>query len=336
MRIGLTYDLRSEYLAQGYTEEETAEFDREETVDRIDAALRDLGYRTDRIGNVRQLVGRLAAGDRWDLVFNICEGLAGGARESQVPAVLEAYGIPVTFADASVMALCMNKAWSKLVVLNAGVPTPQHAVVSSIADIRGVRLPMPVFVKPIAEGTGKGTEAASIVHDRQALDAQCRKLLERFRQPVLVETFLSGREFTVGIVGSGAQARVLGTLEIVLRAQAEANVYSYVNKEDCESLVEYRLVTPRRDPLVGRVEQVALAAWQALGCRDAGRIDLRCNDHDRPNFIEANPLAGLHPEHSDLPMIATKVGMPYVELIRSIVVSASQRLVSGGGAAKCA
>ncbi len=336
MRIGLTYDLRSEYLAQGYTEEETAEFDREETVDRIDAALTDLGYRTDRIGNVRALVERLAGGDRWDLVFNICEGLAGGARESQVPAVLEAYGIPVTFADASVMALCMNKAWSKLVVLNAGVPTPQHAVVSNVADIRNVRLPMPVFVKPIGEGTGKGTDAASIVHDRQALDTQCRKLLERFRQPVLVETFLSGREFTVGIIGGGAEARVLGTLEIVLRSGAEANVYSYVNKEDCEKLVDYRLVSPRRDPLVGRVEQVALAAWQALGCRDAGRIDLRCNDHDRPNFIEANPLAGLHPEHSDLPMIATRVGMSYVDLIRNIVVSASQRIVSTNGKTKCA
>lgn len=96
MRIGMTYDLRTEYLAAGYSEVETAEFDRAETIEAIESALRELGHVTDRIGHLRQLVSRLAAGDRWDLVFNICEGMHGVAREGQVPALLDAYEIPFT------------------------------------------------------------------------------------------------------------------------------------------------------------------------------------------------------------------------------------------------
>jgi len=336
MRIGLTYDLRSVYLAQGYSEEETAEFDRDDTVDQIEAALQSLGHETVRIGHARALVERVAGGERWDLVFNICEGLHGPARESQVPAVLEVFDIPVTFSDAAVMAACINKAWAKLIVAAAGLATPQHMVVTSPADIGRVRLAGPLFVKPIGEGTGKGTSAASVVEDRRTLEAQCLMLLERYRQPVLVETFLPGREFTVGILGTGADARVLGTLEIVLGSGAEPNVYSYLNKEECESRVEYRLVSARRDPLVARTEALALDAWRALGCRDGGRIDLRCTAHERPSFIEANPLAGLHPEHSDLPMLATRVGMPYRDLIRAIVESAAMRIPGGAPLARCA
>jgi len=329
MRIGLTYDLRSEYLAEGYSDEETAEFDRDDTVASIEDALSRLGHETVRIGHVRALVAHLAAGERWDLVFNICEGLTGPGRESQVPAVLEAYGIPVVFADAAVMALCLNKAWAKVVVANAGLPTPRHVVVSTPADIGSAVLPPPLFVKPIAEGTGKGTSAASVVRDPEHFRAQCIELLTRFRQPVLVEAYLPGREFTVGILGSGDDARVLGTLEIVLLANAEANVYSYVNKEECESRVEYRLVSGSSDRMVARAEAVALAAWRALGCRDGGRIDLRADASGQPCFIEANPLAGLHPQHSDLPMIATAVGMDYTALIDAIVESARARVNLG-------
>jgi len=328
MRIGLTYDLRSAYLADGYSEEDTAEFDRDDTVDSIEHAIRELGHEPVRIGHVRALVGRLAAGERWDLVFNICEGLHGPGRESQVPAVLEAYQVPVVFADSSVMALCLNKAWAKLVVANAGLPTARHAVVSSPADIESAVLPPPLFVKPIAEGTGKGTSAASVIRDPEQFRAQCLELLRRYRQPVLVESFLPGREFTVGILGSGDDARVLGTLEIVLLSNAEANVYSYVNKEECESRVEYRLGSGSRDRMVTRAESVALAAWRALGCRDGGRIDLRADAAGQPCFIEANPLAGLHPQHSDLPMIATAVGMSYTALIGAIVQSAAGRLAA--------
>jgi D-alanine-D-alanine ligase len=157
MKIGLTYDLRDEYLAAGYDEEATAEFDRADTIDSIENAIRSLGHETDRIGHVRQLVTRLAAGDRWDLVFNICEGMHGIAREAQVPALLEAYEIPCTFADPVVMAVCLHKGLTKTLVEKAGLPTARFAVVEQISDVDNVDLPYPLFAKPIAEGTGKGS-----------------------------------------------------------------------------------------------------------------------------------------------------------------------------------
>jgi D-alanine-D-alanine ligase len=330
MLIGLTYDLRQEYLAAGFSDDETAEFDRAETVEAIEAALRQLGHQTDRIGHARQLIARLARGDRWDLVFNIAEGLGGIAREAQVPAILDAYAIAYTFSDPLVMALTLQKGLTKTVVTAGGVPTPPFAVVHGPGDIEQIDLPFPLFAKPLAEGTGKGVTPASKVLDHAALGATCLALLEKYQQPVLVETFLPGREFTVGILGTGDAARPLGTLEIVLLEQAEADVYSYVNKERCEELVEYRLVRAEDDPIVAAAQQVALDAWRILGCRDAGRIDLRCDAAGRPSFMEVNPLAGIHPQHSDLPILATKVGLPYVELIRQIVASAAPRIEAAG------
>jgi D-alanine-D-alanine ligase len=324
--IGLTYDLRDEYLAAGYDEEATAEFDRADTIDSIENALIELGHEVDRIGHVKQLITRVATGDRWDLVFNICEGLNGLSRESQVPSILEVYDTPCTFADPLVMSVCLHKGITKMVVERAGVPTPRYMVVSDLADLKSAKLQYPVFAKPVAEGTGKGVTPASRVSDSGELHTVCRQRLERYRQPVLVEEYLPGREFTVGLLGTGDEAKVLGTLEIVLRPEAEEGVYSYVNKERCEELVEYRLVRPEDDDEVKRAEAIALAAWRALNCRDGGRIDLRSDANRNPQFLEANPLAGLHPQHSDLPMIATAVGMSYVELIGCIVDSALQRV----------
>lgn len=329
MHIGLTYDLRAEYLAAGYTAEETAEFDRPDTIEAIEAALEFLGHRTDRIGNVRQLVRRLAAGDRWDLVLNIAEGLHGLAREAQVPALLDAYQIPYTFSDPLVTAVCLHKGLTKLVVRQAGIPTPDFVVIERLEDVSRVDLPYPLFAKPVAEGTGKGIDARSKICDPVALEEVCAELLGRFRQPVLVETFLPGREMTVGLWGSGASAEVIGTLEIRLRPSAEPEAYSYANKEACEERVEYRLVEAAEDAAVREAERLALGAWRALGCRDAGRVDLRCDASGQPQFIEVNPLAGLHPRHSDLPMLCTARGIPYVRLIERIVESAWQRAKEG-------
>ena len=326
MKIGMTFDLRDEYLAAGYSEEATAEFDRADTIDSIENALRALGHQTDRIGHLKQLVSRLAAGDRWDLVFNICEGMHGIAREAQVPALLEAYEIPCTFADPVVMSVCLHKGLTKTLVEKAGLPTPQFAVVENMADVKNVKLPYPLFAKPIAEGTGKGISPASCISSFEELQGVCGELLQRFDQPVLVETYLCGREFTVGLLGSGDEARVLGTLEIVLLSNAEPGAYSYTNKERCEELVRYDLVSGINDHEVQEAERIALAAWKELQGRDGGRIDLRSDGNGQPSFIEANPLAGLHPEHSDLPMIATKVGMPYQQLINEIVQSAMKRV----------
>ena len=327
MRIGLTYDLRSEYLARGYTEDETAEFDRAETIDAIDATLQRLGHETDRVGNAWQLVERLAAGRRWDLVFNIAEGMIGIGREAQVPALLDAYGIPYTFSDPLVMSLTLHKGMTKRVIRDAGLPTCDFTVVEYPDHIACVRFAPPYFIKPVAEGTGKGVSPKSIVRRRKDLPEACRLLLETYRQPVLVERFLPGREFTTAVIGTGRQAEVLGTMEVLLLAAAEQQVYSYHNKENSEALVRYRLLQPADDPLVADVEDIALRAWRVLGCRDAGRLDLRCDKRGRPQFIEVNPLAGMHPEHSDLPIICGLVGVTFEHLVARIVASAEQRVL---------
>jgi D-alanine-D-alanine ligase len=322
MRIGMTYDLRDDYLADGFSEKETAEFDRSSTIDSIEDAIKKMGHEPVRIGNVRSLVDRLAAGNRWDLVFNIAEGLYGFGRESQVPALLDAYQIPYVFSDPLVLALTLHKGMTKHVIRDVGLPTPDFTVISSEEDALAVDLPYPLFAKPVAEGTGKGVTPASKISDPSMLQATCKKLLTEFQQPVLVETFLPGREFTVGIVGNGNRTRSIGAIEVILLDHSEQDVYSYHNKEFCEELVKYRKVD---DPEAQRAMEIAVASFKALGCRDAGRVDLRSDTHGIPNFIEINPLAGLHPEHSDLCIIATHHGMSYQELLTEIVDSALQR-----------
>ena len=324
MLIGLTYDLRSQYLAEGFDELQTAEFDRDDTVEALETALTTLGFEVDRVGHVRDLVQRLSSGSRWDLVFNIAEGMQGYGREAQVPSLLDAFGIPYTFSDPLALALALHKAMAKRVVRLAGLPTPDFRVVETEDDLaRPTTLPYPLFAKPVAEGTGKGITARSRLNDDAERVTVCRRLLREFRQPVLVERFLPGRELTVGVVGAGKDAEALGVLEVALRRDAEPDAYSYENKERCEDLVEYRLVD---DPEAGEAARVALAAWRALGCQDGGRVDLRSDADGCPHFLEVNPLAGLHPEHSDLPILARLAGIGYVDLIARIMNAALTRI----------
>ena len=320
MRIGFTYDLRDDYLRQGYSEEDTAEFDATETIDAIEAALQALGHSVDRVGGIKSLTTRLAGGDRWDLVFNYAEGMFGLAREAQVPALLDAFQIPYTFSDGLVFALTLHKGLTKRVVRDLAIPTPDFAVVSQISDVEHVRLPFPLFVKPIASGSSVGISAASHVTDSSSLAITCRHLLDRFRQPVLVETFLPGRELTIGIAGTGPRARVLGVLEVVLTSEAEAHGYSYANKKQVNA--RYRIAD---DAAAVEAASIALRAWNGLGCRDAGRVDCRCDTDGRPQFLEVNPLAGLHPVLGDLVILAGLVGVSYEGLIASIVASAAER-----------
>ncbi|NCC21674.1 MAG: D-alanine--D-alanine ligase [Alphaproteobacteria bacterium] len=323
MLIGMTYDLRDDYLAQGFSEEETAEFDSPETIAAIERALQAEGYEAERIGNIQALVNALAAGKRWDLVFNICEGVKGIGRESQVPALLEAYGIPFTFSSPDVLVVTMDKALAKMVVRDAGIPTADYRVVRNEADIARMDLPFPLFVKPLAEGTGKGISNRSLIDSAARLREVCLYSLRTFEQPALVETYLPGRDFTVGVIGEGANAEIVGVFEITLRDGAEKIGQSFVNKEKCERLMRYTLAD---DDEARTAAEVALAAYRALGCRDAGRVDLRSDAQGRPCFIEVNPIAGLHPTHSDLPMLCSAVGIAYDDLIGRIVRNSVSRV----------
>ncbi len=322
MRVGITYDLREDYLAEGYDEEQTAEFDSPQTIAAIVTALESHGCSTTRIGNVRELAARLVAGERWDLVFNICEGIHGAGREAQVPALLEAYAVPYVFSDPLTMALTLDKAMAKRVVRDCGLPTAAFALVTRAEEIGRVALPFPVFAKPLAEGTGKGISAESHIPSPAILEKVCLQLLARHRQPVLVERYLGGREFTVGVVGTGPEARAVAVMEISLLHNAESFGYSYGNKEHYEDRVSYHLAD---DAESRQAAETALASWRALNCRDGGRVDLRSDEHGRPHFLEVNPLAGLHPVRSDLVILSRLAGLDFTGLLGEILASACKR-----------
>ena len=323
MIVGLTYDLRRDYLACGYRDEDVAEFDSEETIAVLEQAIQQLGHQTERIGNAQVLCSHLAAGRRWDLVFNIAEGLSGRWRESQVPCLLEMYSINYTFSDPLACAITLDKALAKRIVRDFEIPTARFEVIENMDDAERITLDYPLFAKPVAEGTGKGINRNSVIESASQLREVSKCLLERFAQPVLVEEFLPGREFTVGVLGNGDQTSVLGIMEIEVLQKTDNNIYSYAAKEECEKLVNY--LPYKRGSLYAQLEQLALKSYKVLQCRDAARVDIRCNKTGIPCFLEINPLPGLHPAHSDLPMIATQQSMSYNTLIDAIIKNAAAR-----------
>ena len=321
MKIGLTYDLRSDYLNQGYSSEETAEFDKESTIEGIEQAIHHAGFKTERIGHVQSLMKALLENKRWDLVFNIAEGLYGEGRESLVPALLDAYKIPYVFSGPVTLGIALNKAFAKQVVRDSGVNTPAFHVVSQLSDITDIRLEYPLFAKPISEGTGKGIDSASVIHSKKELEIVCANRLKKFNQAVLVEEFLPGREFTVGVLGSGQEAYVPGAMEIIYKQKTD-NIYSYTTKENYLDLVEYVAVT---GDLLEECKSVSLNAWRALNCLDGGRVDVKIDRNGSISFIEVNPLAGLNPVISDLPILCQLNNISYQEIIDAILKSAIKR-----------
>jgi D-alanine-D-alanine ligase len=322
--VGFVYDLRKDYLAEGYSQQDVAEFDSEGTIDAIQKTIESLGYDVERIGNGKSLCKMLTQGKRWDMVFNIAESIGGRCRESYVPAILELYQIPYTFSDPLVCATTLDKAVSKQLIAQAGLATPAYAVIENEKDLQKVNLTYPLFAKPLAEGTGKGIDGKSHIANSKELKKICIGLLKEYRQPVLVEEYLPGREFTTAILGSGSEAQVLGTMEIEMTNKDEPAIYSYLNKEECESRILYHPVTDA-PALKKEVEKLALDCYKVLQCRDAGRVDIRCDSKGKPCFMEINPLPGMHPKHSDLPMIATQEGMSYEKLIGTILDNAFKR-----------
>jgi len=323
MIVGLTYDLKSTWLAQGLTHEQVAEFDSEETIAGIESALNELGYPTERIGNIIELANALVSGKRWNLVFNVAEGYYGIGREAQVPALLDAFQIPYVFSEPMVLSLTLHKAMAKHVVKSHGIPTAAFTIIRDAEDFESVNLQYPLFIKPLAEGTGKGISGKSLVNNPSELASHAGVLLDCYAQPVLVEEFLPGREFTVGITGSGKYAAPCGIMEIKVLGNVENQIYSLHNKENYQSEVTYNI--PEKD-ITDRCYHIALASWRALECRDGGRVDLRLDKHGVPNFIEVNPLAGLNPVHSDLPILCRMNGISYLSLISRIMESALKRI----------
>ena len=325
MRIGLTYDLKDDYLALGLAEHEVAEFDSPATIDALEAALAGLGHDVERVGHVRSLAAKLVAGWRCDLVFNIAEGVAGFGRESQVPALLEAYEIPYTFSDPLVCALTLHKGMAKHVARGCGVPTPSFMLVSTVAEAAAVTLPLPLFAKPVAEGSSKGVTAKSLVRSPAALVEICTELLERYRQPVLVEEFLSGREFTVGILGTGdcgAGARDAGGRSPRGRRRRRVLLPQQDGVAEARRVPSARSrppAAPRSRPWRSRPGAVSVAATRvASTCGSTAPGRRRCSRSTRS--------PGLTPGYSDLPIMAELAGMSYGALIGEILGSTLARL----------
>jgi len=320
MKIGLTFDLRSWYLDRGYSMDETAEFDKQETVDALENSLKIMGHETEQIGNTFQLIEALAAGRKWDMVFNIAEGLYGDGRESVVPAILDQYRIPYVFSGPVIMGISLNKHLAKLVVADAGVPVSPGFLVTDIKDLENLKLEYPLFVKPVSEGTGKGITDKSLVNSLSELKVMVDWILKEFKQPALVEEYLPGREFTVGIVGHGDQTLAIGGMEVIT---ADNLPYSIHVKENYHDYCKY---LPLSDDIAEECKAVAVKAWRALDAVDGGRVDVKADRNGKICFIEANPLAGLNPVHSDLPILARMYNIDYQKLLEMIMSAAIKRI----------
>ena len=319
MKVGLTYDLRSWYLDRGYSMEDTAEFDKQETVDALKTALHKMGFETEEVGNCFQLIDALSAGKKWDIVFNIAEGLYGDGRESVVPAILDQYKIPYVFSGPVILGISLNKYLTRLIVAAAGVPVSPGMLISNRADIDKCNLEYPLFIKPVSEGTGKGITEKSVLNSRAELKEMAEYLLQRFNQPALVEEYLPGREFTVGVIGSGEDSLAIGGMEIECMNNLP---YSVEFKENYQEFCKY---IPMARELADECKSVALRVWKALGGVDGGRVDVKADRTGRMCFMEVNPLAGLHPVHSDLPILSRMINIDYQKLIEMIMKSALKR-----------
>jgi len=299
--------------------EDTAEFDKQNTVDSLDGALKKMGFETEQVGNCFQLIEALAAGKRWDLVFNIVEGLYGDGRESVVPAILDQYQIPYVFSGPVILGISLNKYLTRLIVSAAGVPVSPGMLISSKADISKCKLEYPLFIKPVSEGTGKGINEKSLLKSPAELKEMAEWILGRFNQPALVEEYLPGREFTVGVIGSGDDAVAIGGMEIECKDNLP---YSVEFKENYQEFCKY---IPMAQEFSLECKTVALNVWKALGGVDAGRVDVKADRNGKMCFMEVNPLAGLHPIDSDLPILSRMIGIEYQTLMEMIIKSALKR-----------
>jgi len=306
------------------------EYDSEETVERIASALRAAGHKPMKLGGGRRFLEQALAASHppraIDLVFNIAEGRSSRSREAHVPAVCEMLGIPYTHSDPLTLALALDKPLAKRVAASHAVPTAPHVCVEQLADLDDCLLPpFPLIAKPACEGSSMGIRKHSRCESRGELQEHVAALLAQYNGPVMVERFLAGVEVTVGVVGTGAEAHVLGLMEIASRTTTTDHfIYSLEVKREYLREVEYHVPPRLPDAVNEAIARTALGAYRAIGCRDVGRIDVRLDADGVACFIEANPLPGLG-VHGDLPLLCERLGISFTTLIATIVEKAAAR-----------
>ena len=323
LRVGFTYNMKRVDSKGGNDAE--AEYDPPETIDAIAQAVESLGYEVVKLEANSELPQRLAEA-KVDLVFNIAEGLSGRNREAQVPALCELVGIPYTGSDSATLALALDKALAKRILKQHSIVTPEFQVMETGREKLNAALKFPLIVKPNAEGSSKGIAATGVVDDEPALRAAVRELIDRYRQPALVEEYISGREFTVGLLGD-KRPRVLPPMEICFKDVSKLRpVYDYEIKQEWEKHVYYECPAKLAPAELRAVDRAARETFIALDCRDVARIDLRMNASGQVYVLEVNPLPGLTPDYSDLVLISKAAGIEYRTLIAEILAGGLKRL----------
>ncbi len=267
-----------------------------------------------------------------DLVFNRAEGLRGDSRESHVPAILEMLGIPYVGSNVLTTAIGLNKAWAKKVLLYHGISTPKFGVCKSDQEAERIKGGFPYILKPNEEGSSMGITEENLVYDKTRLRARLKRMIEEYQQPILIEQFIQGREFSTGLLGRpGQNPEVLSILEIDFSKFPEVGgVFGQRAKTVLDSLDHY--ICPAQIPkkLKTLLERLSIKVWHALDVKDFARIDFRMNDKEEFFFLEINPLPGMDfdTEENDLsfyPYMAMKSGYTYDELIRRLLESACAR-----------
>jgi len=325
LRVGITYNLKRDF---SYRDNQPIdlleEFDVEETIEAIQDVLEGDGHQVVKLGGDTGLIDRLRQ-TPIDIVFNIAEGLQGRNREAHIPALLEFLNIPYTGSDPLTLSLTLDKAMAKRVVMSEQIPTPRFKKVSRMEDLHGLDLQYPLFVKLCNEGSSKGIRLDSKIMNPQSLEEKARWLLENYGSPLLVEEFIHGPEFTVGILGN-EDPSVLGVMQIEIKGTPPSEaIYSLEVKREWEEKVRYHCPPPMDHYLLKKIEEVALRSYQALDCRDVSRVDIRVGEDGVPYFLEINPLPGLSPVYGDLVIMAKGMGWDYARLVKTIFHHALKR-----------
>lgn len=325
LKVGITFNLKKDYSLNKHQPIDLfEEFDSEETIEAIQKVLESEGHEVILLGGDPDLIDRLRT-TPVDIVFNIAEGHRGRNREAHIPALLEFLNIPYTGSDPLTLSLTLDKAMAKRIVMAHHIPTPRFKKVERIEDLEGLDLRYPLFVKLCHEGSSKGVRLNSKIIDPQSLKEKVQDLLKNYGSPILIEEFVKGPEFTVGILGNEAPS-VLGVMQIEIKGKPpEESIYSLEIKREWEEKVRYHCPPPIDPSLLERIEVVALQSYRALDCRDVSRVDIRVGEDNIPYFLEINPLPGLSPIYGDLVIMARRMGWDYAQLIKTIFYHAIQR-----------
>jgi len=325
LKVGITYNLKKDFSQrENQPIDLLEEFDSEETIDAIREVLESEGHEVIKLGGDRGLIDRVRQGPI-DIVFNIAEGLEGRNREAHIPALLEFLSIPYTGSDPLTLSLTLDKAMAKRVVMSQNIPTPRFKKIEKMNDLDGLDLHYPLFIKLCYEGSSKGVRLDSKILDPRSLGEKTRNLLETYGSPVLVEEFVKGPEFTVGVLGND-DPFVLGVMQIEIKGNPpEESIYSLEIKREWEEKVRYHCPPSIDQNLLKKIEEVALRSYRALECRDVSRVDIRVGEDRTPYFLEINPLPGLSPVYGDLVIMARSMGWDYARLVKTIFHQALKR-----------